>query len=103
LFLKINGGLLNKNDTIIANPNCSTIQLVMALSPLHKIYKIKRLVISTYQAVSGSGAKAVNQLMNERAGNYETKFYPHQIDLNVIPHAGEFNNDGDTTVSKLNL
>ncbi len=94
---EINGGLLNKNDTIIANPNCSTIQLVMALSPLHKIYKIKRLVISTYQAVSGSGAKAVNQLMNERAGNYETKFYPHQIDLNVIPHAGEFNNDGDTT------
>lgn len=93
---EINGGLLKADDTIIANPNCSTIQLVMALSPLHKNYRIKRLVISTYQAVSGSGAIAVNQLINERAGNYENKYYPHEIDLNVIPHAGNFNDVGDT-------
>ncbi len=94
---EINGDLLNKDDFIIANPNCSTIQLVMALSPLHKNYKIKRLVISTYQAVSGSGAKAVNQLMDERADNSGTMAYPHKIDLNIMPHAGDFADDGYTT------
>ena len=94
---EINGDLLNKDDFIIANPNCSTIQLVMALSPLHKNYKIKRLVISTYQAVSGSGAKAVNQLMDERADNSGNMAYPHKIDLNIMPHAGDFADDGYTT------
>ncbi len=94
---EINGNLLNKKNTIIANPNCSTIQLVMALSPLHKNYNIKRLVISTYQAVSGSGAKAINQLMNERANILDEMAYPHKIDLNIIPHAGDFDDNGNTT------
>ena len=94
---EINGDLLNKDDFIIANPNCSTIQLVMALSPLHINYNIKRLVISTYQAVSGSGAKAVNQLVGERKGKAENMAYPHKIDLNVIPHAGDFDDDGNTS------
>ena len=94
---EINGTTLDDDDNIIANPNCSTIQLVMALSPLHNKYKIKRLVISTYQAVSGSGIKAVNQLMDERAGNTADMAYHHKIDLNVIPHAGDFNDDGYTT------
>lgn len=94
---EINGITLKSDDNIIANPNCSTIQLVMALSPLHNKYKIKRLVISTYQAVSGSGVKAVNQLMDERAGNSTDMAYHHKIDLNVIPHAGDFNDDGYTT------
>ena len=86
-----------RNRNIIANPNCSTIQLVMALSPLHKMYNILRLVVSTYQSVSGSGIKAVNQLMNERKGLEGEKSYPHQIDLNVLPHAGDFVEDGYTS------
>lgn len=94
---EINGTILKKDDLIIANPNCSTIQLVMALSPLHNKYNIKRLVISTYQAVSGSGVNAVNQLMNERADRSGEMAYPHKIDLNVIPHAGDFDSDGYTT------
>ncbi len=94
---EINGATVKSDDNIIANPNCSTIQLVMALSPLHNKYNIKRLVISTYQAVSGSGVKAVNQLMDERAGNSVDMAYHHKIDLNVIPHAGDFNDDGYTT------
>ncbi len=94
---EINGAILTKNDYIISNPNCSTIQLVMALSPLHKMYNIKRLVISTYQSVSGSGVKAVNQLLNERKGVDGDKAYPHQIDLNVLPHAGDFNDNGYTS------
>jgi aspartate-semialdehyde dehydrogenase len=94
---EINGNLLSKKDTIIANPNCSTIQLVMALSPLHKNYNIKRLVVSTYQAVSGSGAKGVAQLINERKGIEGNMAYPHKIDLNVIPHAGDFDEKGNTT------
>ena len=94
---EINGGSLKNDDFIIANPNCSTIQLVMALSPLHNRYNIKRLVISTYQAVSGSGATAVNQLMDERAGSSVNMAYPHKIDLNVMPHAGDFVDDGYTT------
>lgn len=94
---EINGSILTKDNRIISNPNCSTIQLVMALSPLHKMYNIKRLVISTYQAVSGSGVKAVNQLMNEREGKEGEKAYPHQIDLNVLPHAGDFDDDGYTS------
>ncbi len=94
---EINGDILTKNDRIIANPNCSTIQLVMVLSPLHRRYGIKRVVVSTYQAVSGSGAKGVNQLQNEREGKEGEKAYPHQIDLNVIPQAGDFSEDGYTT------
>ena len=94
---EINGGVITVNDKIIANPNCSTIQLVMVLSPLHKKYGIKRVVVSTYQSVTGSGAKAVEQLMSERNGVDADKVYPHNIDLNVIPHAGDFNESGYTT------
>jgi len=94
---EINGDILTKNNRIIANPNCSTIQLVMVLSPLHRRYGIKRVVVSTYQAVSGSGAKGVNQLENERQGKEGEKAYPHQIDLNVIPQAGDFAEDDYTT------
>jgi aspartate-semialdehyde dehydrogenase len=94
---EINGPVLTKEHKIIANPNCSTIQLVMALSPLHNKYGIRRVVVSTYQAVSGSGAKGTNQLNNERKGIEGDKTYPHQIDLNVLPHAGDFVEDGYTT------
>ena len=94
---EINGPSLSKDDKIIANPNCSTIQLVMALSPLHKKYGIRRVVVSTYQAVSGSGARGVTQLTNERKSIKGETIYPHQIDLNVLPHAGDFAEDGYTT------
>lgn len=94
---EVNGTVLTGKEKIIANPNCSTIQLVMALSPLHNRFKIKRVVVSTYQSVSGSGAKAVEQLMKERKNEPVEKFYPHQIDLNVIPHGGDFTTDGYTT------
>ena len=95
---EINGNILTAEDKIIANPNCSTIQLVMVLSPLHNRYGIKRVVVSTYQAVSGSGAKGVQQLMDEREQKETEKIYPYQIDLNVIPQAGDFTgNDGYTT------
>lgn len=93
---EINGDTLTKDDKIIANPNCSTIQLVMALAPLHKKYRIKRLVVSTYQSVSGSGMKAVEQLKSERAKLGNKKFYPHEIDLNVIPHCDVFTDNGYT-------
>jgi len=93
---EINGDTLTKDDKIIANPNCSTIQLVMALAPLHKKYRIKRLVVSTYQSVSGSGMKAVEQLKSERAKLGNEKFYPHEIDLNVIPHCDVFTDNGYT-------
>lgn len=94
---EINGAVLTRTDRIIANPNCSTIQLVMVLSPLHNKYGIKRVVVSTYQSVSGSGAKGISQLMDERAGKQPGKFYPHQIDLNVLPQAGDFEENGYTT------
>ncbi len=94
---EINGKVLTKKDKIIANPNCSTIQLVMVLSPLHNRYGIKRVVVSTYQSVSGSGAKGVNQLMAERNAEEVVKNYPHQIDLNVIPQAGDFEDNEYTT------
>ncbi len=94
---EINGDILKKENKIIANPNCSTIQLVMVLAPLHRRYGIKRVVVSTYQAVSGSGAKGVSQLKNERENKAGDKTYPYQIDLNVIPHAGDFTDDGYTT------
>lgn len=94
---EINGKILTDEDKIIANPNCSTIQLVMALHPLNNKYGLKRVVVSTYQSVSGSGAKGVEQLMNERNNTKGEKFYPHQIDLNVIPQGGDFMDDGYTT------
>jgi aspartate-semialdehyde dehydrogenase len=93
---EINANLLTKDDHIIANPNCSTIQLVMALNPLHKKYKIRRVIVSTYQSVTGSGVKAVMQLKNERDGNPGERFYPHTIDKNCIPHCDIFVEDGYT-------
>lgn len=95
---EINGSILNPDSKIIANPNCSTIQMVMALAPLHKVYGINRLVISTYQSVTGSGVKAVRQMQDERICRPQVqKFYPHPIDLNLIPHGGDFLENGYTT------
>jgi len=94
---EINADTIMPNDRIIANPNCSTIQMVMALAPLHKAYKIKRLVISTYQSVSGTGVKALDQLMAERRNLSYEPAYPHPIDLNVLPHGGTFEQNGYTT------
>ncbi len=94
---EINASELSKESTIIANPNCSTIQMVLALAPLHKKYKIKRLVVSTYQSVTGTGVNAVAQLENERKGIDGEKAYPHPIDLNCIPHGGDFDETGYTS------
>ncbi len=93
---EINAGELKKEDKIIANPNCSTIQMVVALNPLHKKYKIKRIVVSTYQSVTGTGKKAVDQLMNERKGLKGEMAYAYPIDLNVIPHIDVFTENGYT-------
>jgi aspartate-semialdehyde dehydrogenase len=93
---EINAHELTKEDKIIANPNCSTIQMVVALNPLHKKYGLKRVVVSTYQSVTGTGKAAVDQLMNERKGQAETKVYPHPIDLNLIPHIDVFQDNGYT-------
>ena len=93
---EVNGNVLTAEDKIIANPNCSTIQMVVVLQPLHEKYKIKRVVVSTYQSVTGTGVKAVNQLHDERAGIDGEKAYPHQIDLNVIPHIDVFQDNGYT-------
>ncbi|MBN2174293.1 MAG: aspartate-semialdehyde dehydrogenase [Bacteroidales bacterium] len=93
---EINAGILTAEDNIIANPNCSTIQLVLALAPLHKKYKIKRLVISTYQSVSGSGIRALRQLEAERNGSDQDRFYPHPIDKNCIPQCDVFADLGYT-------
>lgn len=89
---EINGDILINNDKIIANPNCSTIQMLVALAPLHKHYRIKRIVVSTYQSVTGSGAKGLVQLEDERKGIYDNIAFPHRIDMNCIPHCGEFAN-----------
>jgi aspartate-semialdehyde dehydrogenase len=94
---EINGDVITENDHIIANPNCSTIQMVMTLAPLHKTYKIKRLVISTYQSVSGTGVKALKQLFSERADEPCEMAYPYRIDLNLLPHGGTFEDNGYTT------
>jgi aspartate-semialdehyde dehydrogenase len=94
---EINSHVIRKGDRIIANPNCSTIQMVMALAPLHRKYKIKRLVVATYQSVTGTGVKAVAQMMNERKGVKGEMAYAHQIDLNCFPHGGSFQPDGYTT------
>ena len=93
---EINGKTLSKNDKIIANPNCSTIQLVMALAPLHQAYTMKRVVISTYQSVSGTGVKAVQQLKNEEAGIEGEMVYPHPIGRNALPHCDIFLENGYT-------
>ena len=93
---EINASQLTKNDKIIANPNCSTIQMVVALAPLHKKYKIKRLVISTYQSITGTGVKAVQQLENELAGVEGEMAYPHPIHQNALPHCDVFEENGYT-------
>lgn len=93
---EINGKDLRIDDRIIANPNCSTIQMVLALAPLHEKYTIKRIVVSTYQSVTGTGKAAVDQLMNERAGDENGKVYPYRIDLNVLPHIDVFQDNGYT-------
>ncbi len=93
---EINGDVLTKEDKIIANPNCSTIQLVMALAPLHKKYKMKRLVISTYQSVSGTGVKAVQQLENEANGIKGEMAYHYPINRNAIPQCDVFLDNGYT-------
>jgi aspartate-semialdehyde dehydrogenase len=94
---EINSHVLKKGDRIIANPNCSTIQMVMALAPLHREYVIKRIVVSTYQSVTGTGVKAVTQMENERQGTKGEMAYPYQIDLNCFPHGGSFLPGGYTT------
>ena len=94
---EVNADVLTADDKIIANPNCSTIQMVVVLKPLHEKYKIKRVVVSTYQSVTGSGKKAVDQLFDERADKTVTDAaYPHKIDLNVIPHIDVFQDNGYT-------
>jgi aspartate-semialdehyde dehydrogenase len=93
---EINGHELKKEHRIIANPNCSTIQMVLALSALHNKYRIKRIVVSTYQAVTGTGKKAVDQLMNERKGIEGPMVYPYKIDMNVLPQVDVFLDNGYT-------
>ena len=93
---EINGHVLTSADKIIANPNCSTIQLVMVLAPLHKVYRIRRVVVSTYQSVTGTGVRAVRQLENERAGITGEMAYPHPLDKNCLPHCDVFLENGYT-------
>ncbi|WPP52301.1 aspartate-semialdehyde dehydrogenase [Catalinimonas niigatensis] len=93
---EINAHVLEDDDKVIANPNCSTIQMVLALAPLHKKYKVKRVVVSTYQSVTGTGKAAVDQMMNEREGKEGPKVYPHRIDMNVLPHIDVFFDNGYT-------
>ncbi len=93
---EINGGVLTKTDKIIANPNCSTIQLLMTLAPLHKKYQVQRVIVSTYQSTTGTGVKAVQQLENERNGIVGEMAYPHPIDKNCIPHCDSFLDNGYT-------
>jgi aspartate-semialdehyde dehydrogenase len=93
---EVNGDVLTADDRIIANPNCSTIQMVMALAPLHKAYGVQRVIVSTYQAVTGTGMKAVAQLENERKGISGDMAYPFPIDRNVIPRCDVFTDNGYT-------
>jgi aspartate-semialdehyde dehydrogenase len=93
---EINGHLIEKSDKIIANPNCSTIQLVLALLPLHKKYTVKRVVVSTYQSITGTGVKAVQQMENERASIDGEMAYAYPIDKNCIPHCDSFLDNGYT-------
>ena len=94
---EINAGILTRAHKIISNPNCSTIQMVLVLAPLHARYKIRRIVVSTYQSVTGTGMKALNQMMNERNGISGEMAYKHPIDMNLFPHGGDFLPDGYTT------
>jgi aspartate-semialdehyde dehydrogenase len=93
---EINASQLTKEDKIIANPNCSTIQMVLALAPLHREYKVKRIVVSTYQSISGTGVKAIKQLENELAGIEGEMAYPHPIHKNALPHCDVFEENGYT-------
>ncbi len=93
---EVNAYELTKDDYIIANPNCSTIQMVVALQPLHKKYGVKRVVVSTYQSVTGTGKKAVDQLMNERSGKEGEMAYKYKIDLNALPQIDVFLDNGYT-------
>ena len=93
---EVNAGVLTAADKIIANPNCSTIQMVVILKPLHEKYTIKRVVVSTYQSVTGTGVKAVTQLMNERSNIEGEMAYKHKIDLNALPHIDVFLDNGYT-------
>ncbi len=93
---EINAGILRIDDRIIANPNCSTIQMVLALAPLQQRYGLKRVVVSTYQSVTGTGKNALDQLMAERAGQTGNGTYPYPIDLNVLPHIDVFMDNGYT-------
>ena len=96
---EINGDVLEADDYIIANPNCSTIQMVLPLAPLHKAFGIKRIVVSTYQSVTGTGQKGIAQLEAERRGDAEGSYrqiYPHRIDLNILPHIDSFLDNGYT-------
>ena len=93
---EINAHELRIDHRIISNPNCSTIQMVLALAPLHNRYRVKRVVVSTYQSVTGTGKAAVDQLMNERGGIEGEKVYPYPIDLNVLPHIDVFLDNGYT-------
>lgn len=93
---EINANILTKEDKIIANPNCSTIQMLLAIAPLHKEYNIKRIVVSTYQSITGSGIKAVRQMENERNGINGDMCYNYPIDQNCIPHCDEFTDNGYT-------
>ncbi|MFD1551243.1 aspartate-semialdehyde dehydrogenase [Putridiphycobacter roseus] len=93
---EINAHLLTANDKIIANPNCSTIQLVLTMAPLHQKYGIKRAVVSTYQSITGTGVKAVRQLENEMAGTQAEMVYPYPIHKNCLPHCDDFTENGYT-------
>ena len=93
---EVNSTVLTKDDYIISNPNCSTMQMLVVLAPLHEKYKIKRLVISTYQSVSGTGKNAIDQLRDERKGQKSSKVYPYSIDQNLLPHCDVFEEGGYT-------
>lgn len=94
---EINPETITKNTKIIANPNCSTIQMVLALSRLHKEYKLKEIVVATYQSVTGSGMKGILQLASEKKGELINRYYPHPIEQNCLPHAGDFLENRYTT------
>jgi aspartate-semialdehyde dehydrogenase len=93
---EVNASALRQSDLIIANPNCSTIQMVVALKPLHDKYKVKRVVVSTYQSITGTGQKAVAQMAAERSGEVASMVYPHRIDMNILPHIDVFMENGYT-------
>lgn len=93
---EVNADVLTKESRLIANPNCSTIQMLVALAPLHRLYGIRKIVVSTYQSVSGSGIKAIEQLENENAGVEAEKVYAHQINRNCLPHCDDFLENGFT-------